>query len=109
MTKQNCEHEIIRNAIGGFPGHEHIHPGGEQFCFNCKKTLNQIIKETRDEAEFELQNIQKMTAYSEGQNKENQAWLRGERCHSCGKPKDNTGLSDICFNCLEMDWHGVLV
>ena len=38
------DHEIGRRAIGGFPGHKHIHSTGDQFCFKCNKTLREIIE-----------------------------------------------------------------
>jgi len=38
-------HDIGRKAIGGFPGHEHVHPTGEQFCFGCGLSLEKIIKD----------------------------------------------------------------
>lgn len=37
-------HEIGYRAIGGFAGHEHTHPTGEQVCLNCGKSLEEIIK-----------------------------------------------------------------
>ena len=55
MTNQpeKCNHEIGRRAIGGFADHEYIHPSGEQICFNCNKTLADIIKEAKREARGE--------------------------------------------------------
>ncbi len=45
-----CKHHFVSPAIGGFPGHPHIHPGGgEQFCLDCKKTLSEIIEEAKKE------------------------------------------------------------
>lgn len=32
---------------------------------------------------------------------ENQAWRNGERCENCGKPSNQTGLSDWCIECYE--------
>ena len=36
-------HSIGQDCIGGFPGHEHIHPSGQQLCLKCGKTLHDII------------------------------------------------------------------
>ena len=49
QKSEECDHEIGRQAMGGFPGHEHIHPTGNQFCFNCEKTLTQILQEAIQE------------------------------------------------------------
>ena len=47
MEKEELKipHEIGRKAIGGFPGHPHIHPTGEQLCLNCSMSLKDIIEE----------------------------------------------------------------
>lgn len=47
-----CEHEIGRKAIGGFPGHEHIHATGEQICLRCGKTLKELLAEQKPDWEW---------------------------------------------------------
>lgn len=41
------------------------------------------------------------TLFHRIQQEENQAWLRGERCHTCGNPMKSDGLSDTCKSCFE--------
>lgn len=45
---ENCEHEFGHKVIGGFPGHEHIHPTGYQVCFNCGKTFKEILEQEKE-------------------------------------------------------------
>lgn len=41
-----CEHNMIgKKAIGGFPSHPHTHPVGSPYCFDCNKTVKEIIAE----------------------------------------------------------------
>lgn len=67
MNKNNkklndCEHSIGYKAMGGFPGHEHIHTTGEQCCLNCEKNLQEIYSDIRKETiEWFLLEITKMT------------------------------------------------
>lgn len=67
MIKQDlkeCEHEIGYKTIGGFPGHEHTHPTGEQVCLKCGKTLKEILD----------------AAYNQGlddNNKKGESWRLG--------------------------------
>jgi predicted Zn-ribbon and HTH transcriptional regulator len=42
-------------------------------------------------------------AYQTGQKAENKAWLKGRRCRNCGKEFENTGLTDTCHKCWEMN------
>ncbi len=42
--KPNIAHNIGFMGIGGFPGHEHVHPTGEQLCLKCGRNLEDIIK-----------------------------------------------------------------
>lgn len=48
FNTSTCGHEIGRKAIGGFPGHEHIHPTGEQLCLKCGKTLKELLERKAD-------------------------------------------------------------
>jgi hypothetical protein len=48
--REGCKHEIGYHSIGGFPGHEHTHTTGEQYCFNCNKTLTEIISHAISQA-----------------------------------------------------------
>jgi hypothetical protein len=49
-AREPCRHEIGRRAIGGFPGHECVHPAGPQLCLLCGKTLEELFEEARAEA-----------------------------------------------------------
>lgn len=51
---KECDHEIGRKVIGGFIGHEQIHPTGEQFCLNCGKTLKEILSHQEQEVKKEM-------------------------------------------------------
>ena len=54
---QKCDHLIGTRTIGGFPGHEHVHPSGPQVCFRCNKMLDELLD----------------AAYARGQADENEA------------------------------------
>lgn len=48
---KNCKHNTIGHKyIGGFAGHEHSHPVGPQVCFDCEKTIQEIITTSTNEA-----------------------------------------------------------
>ena len=38
--------------------------------------------------------------YQQGIKEEKKAWIKGERCHNCGKPKLRN-LTELCDKCLE--------
>jgi len=42
-NKDECHHEFGWKTLGGFPGHEHTHPIGNQICLKCGKTFIDII------------------------------------------------------------------
>ena len=46
--KENCNHQWGYRAIGGFPGHEHIHPTGGLICFNCGISLEKYIQSEKE-------------------------------------------------------------
>lgn len=39
--------------------------------------------------------------FEKGQKAERRAWLRSERCHSCGKPITPQGCNNTCDKCWE--------
>jgi hypothetical protein len=39
-----CEHDYILEIIGGFLGHEHIHPTGNPRCKKCGEKYNTYIE-----------------------------------------------------------------
>ena len=39
--------------------------------------------------------------FIKGQKAENKAWLKGERCHSCGKYMEPQRMTNICPTCWE--------
>lgn len=53
------DHEVGRKTIGGFPGHEHFHPYGEQICFNCGRTLREIIAQGLLECDYDKESMTK--------------------------------------------------
>jgi transcription initiation factor IIE alpha subunit len=54
------QHSIGFDSIGGFEGHEHFHITGEQKCFNCGRTLTEIIENKLIECdERELNELKK--------------------------------------------------
>ena len=47
------DHDMGYRTIGGFPGHEDVHPTGEQVCLKCGKTLSEIVKPLLSQAREE--------------------------------------------------------
>ena len=60
-----------------------------------KEEPNKKIEEIKDKAVKAVRNL-----IIKAVKKENQAWLKGKRCHSCGKEKE-PNLSDTCGDCFE--------
>ncbi len=52
---KDCEHEFGYKAIGGFSGHAHTHPTGKQICFNCGKTIDEILKTAFENQKAEIE------------------------------------------------------
>jgi hypothetical protein len=44
---------------------------------------------------------QSCDCFIKGQKAENKAWLKGERCHSCGKYMEPQRMTNICPTCWE--------
>lgn len=44
---------------------------------------------------------QSCKCFIKGQSAECQAWMKGERCHSCGKYMEPKGLTNTCSKCWE--------
>jgi hypothetical protein len=44
---------------------------------------------------------QSCTCFIKGQEAENKAWLKGERCHSCGKYMKPSATTNTCPRCWE--------
>ena len=62
---ENCEHEFGHKVIGGFPGHEHIHPTGYQICFNCGKTFEEILAQEKQKWVEKLVDYMKKLCWSD--------------------------------------------
>lgn len=90
ITKEilECEHEIGRRAIGGFAGHEHTHPTGNQYCFNCGKYLKDILKEAYEAEKEERTEKEYKQGFFDGK-------VSDEMISSIRKMKDQTRQSTI--------------
>lgn len=76
---------------------------------NLEETIQAWIKEGRSEEQiYGVRNFfsgKGRTLIDEAHNKgivkERMAWLRGERCHTCGNPMEHSPTSDTCQKCFE--------
>ena len=68
--------------------HKFLKAGTENGCGDLSIMIKTVSDIRQEEAEA-------------SREEENQAWLSGMRCYTCGKEMQPTGLTDTCADCFE--------